>query len=118
MKSSINKKSNNKEPETVFSKTVLTGKRIYYLDVKQNNKGKLFLIITESKKVLTKDSAQPTVHFEKHKIFLFKEDFDKFLNAMNETIAYAKDNEATNFVLPEDEDTEDFNDPINLQFDF
>ena len=116
-----NKESKNRERDILFSKSVLAGKRIYYLDVKKNRKGELFLNITESKKVLSKDSAQPEVRFEKHKIFLYREDFDHFLNALNETIAYAKENNADNdFVsgADPDTDTENFLDPINLIIDF
>lgn len=116
MEDSENKKSYIQEPDTVFSKVILSGKRIYYLDVKKNWKGESFLIITESKKVHSKDPSQPGVHFEKHKIFLNKEDFDRFLNALNETIDYAKDNDAQELIVPEDK--ESFIDPIHLKIDF
>lgn len=96
-------KSEGRENDIIFSKTVSAGKRIYYLDVKQNRKGELFLVITESKKVLTDDGIKP-VFFEKHKIFLYKEDFDKFVDAMTDTISYIKENNTVTFV-PQDENT-------------
>lgn len=73
--------------EILYSKAIKAGKRIYYLDVKKNLKDDLFIAITESKKVLAKEENAQTV-FEKHKIFLYKEDFGKFMEAMNDVIAY------------------------------
>jgi len=112
-----NKKSNIQDPDIVFSKSVSSGKRIYYLDVKKNWQGKLFLTITESKKILIKDASQPTVHFEKYKIFIFKEDLDNFLSALNETISYIKDNDTIDISYPPD-DKENFDDSIHLKIDF
>lgn len=76
------------DKEILYSKAIKAGKRIYYLDVKRNLKDDLFLAITESKKVLSKDGMQ--VIFEKHKIFLYKEDFEKFMEGMDEVIRYIK----------------------------
>lgn len=82
--------------DIIYSKTVNAGKRIYYVDVKQNRKGELFLIITESKKILNDDIEDP-VSFEKHKVFLYKEDFDKFSEALGSAISYIKDNNTLDF---------------------
>ena len=68
-----------------FTKAIKAGKRIYYLDVKKNRKGEMFLAITESKKVVSAEGNSPQVSFEKHKIFLYKEDFEKFLTGLQET---------------------------------
>ena len=84
------KKSQENEKEIVFSKTVKAGKRIYYVDVKRNKKGELFLAITESKKIVSNDEESPSVNFEKHKIFLYHEDFDKFMASLGEAIDYIK----------------------------
>ncbi|KAA6321125.1 hypothetical protein EZS27_029184, partial [termite gut metagenome] len=65
--------------EIVFSKSIKAGKRIYYLDVKKNRRDEMFLAITESKKIVQGDGEDPQVSFEKHKIFLYREDFDKFM---------------------------------------
>ena len=70
------------DKEILYSKTIKAGKRIYYLDVKKNLKDDLFLAVTESKKVQPKNGMQ--VSFEKHKIFLYKEDFDKFMDGIND----------------------------------
>ncbi|MDH6358978.1 DUF3276 family protein [Parabacteroides sp. PF5-9] len=76
------------DKEILYSKAIKAGKRIYYLDVKKNLKEDLFLAITESKKVQPKDGSPMT--FEKHKIFLYKEDFDKFMDGMTDVIDYIK----------------------------
>ena len=67
------------DKEILYSKAIKAGKRIYYLDVKKNLKDDLFLAVTESKKVQPKNGMQ--ISFEKHKIFLYKEDFDKFISS-------------------------------------
>ncbi len=76
------------DKEIVYSKAIKAGKRIYYLDVKKNLKEDLFIAITESKRSQIKEGEPVT--FEKHKIFLYKEDFDKFMDGMNEIIRYIK----------------------------
>ena len=76
------------DKEIVFSKAIKAGKRIYYLDVKKNRKNEMFLAITESKKIVSGEGEEPQVSFEKHKIFLYKEDFEKFLQGMNEAINF------------------------------
>ncbi|WP_455496577.1 DUF3276 family protein [Coprobacter sp.] len=81
-----------KENDIVFSKTLKAGKRIYYLDVKKNKKDEFFLAITESKKIITGENDNPVIQFEKHKIFLYREDFEKFTTGMNEVMEYIKDN--------------------------
>jgi hypothetical protein len=77
-----------KDQEILFSKSVKAGKRIYYLDVKKNRKDELFLAITESKKVTQNSFATEQVTFEKHKIFLYKEDFENFLEGLLDVLAY------------------------------
>ena len=83
---------NKKENDIVFTKTLKAGKRIYYLDVKKNKKDEFFLAITESKKIISGEDCNPIVQFEKHKIFLYQEDFDKFTSGLNEVMTYIKDN--------------------------
>jgi len=83
-------KNEGVDKEILYSKAIKAGKRIYYLDVKKNLKNDLFLAITESKKIHPKGDAQPT--FEKHKIFLYKEDFAKFIEGLGDVISYIKQN--------------------------
>lgn len=90
------KKKNDVEAgdkEIVFSKSIKAGKRIYYLDVKRNRKDELFLAITESKKVISGEGESSLVSFEKHKIFLYKEDFEKFVDGLKDTIEYINANQ-------------------------
>ena len=71
----------NDQREEVFSKSVRDGKRTYFFDVKSTKANDYYLTITESKKRLGNDG---TPFYEKHKIFLYREDFEKFLDGMNE----------------------------------
>ena len=81
------------DKEIVYSRAVKAGKRIYYLDVKKNRKDEMFLAITESKKVITGEGDDSQVSFEKHKIFLYKEDFGKFMTGLEQAIGYIAKNE-------------------------
>ena len=70
MEESRNKKHvEGGDREILYSKAIKAGKRIYYLDVKRNLKDDLFVAVTESKKIQSKDGLQ--ISFEKHKIFLY-----------------------------------------------
>jgi len=75
--------------EEIFSKVVRAGKRTYFLDVKATKRNDYYLTITESKKRFNRDGKH---YFEKHKIFLYKEDFEKFIESLNEAIEYIKVN--------------------------
>jgi len=77
----------NREREEVFSKKVRAGKRTYFFDVKATRSNDYYVTITESKKRL-EDGV-----FIKHKIFLYKEDFEKFVEGLNGTIDFIKDNQ-------------------------
>lgn len=76
------------EKEIVYSQTIKAGKRIYYIDVKKNRRDEMYLSITESKKIVQGEVEGAPVTFEKHKIFLYREDFAKFQNSLNEAISY------------------------------
>ena len=71
--------------QEIFSKAVRAGKRTYFFDVKSTRKDEYYLTITESKK---RYEDEGKFHFEKHKIFLYKEDFEKFIEGINEAIDY------------------------------
>ncbi len=81
------------DKEIVFSKSIKAGKRIYYLDVKKNRKDEMFLAITESKKVITGEGDDSQVSFEKHKIFLYREDFQKFMAGLEEAVNFISQNQ-------------------------
>lgn len=80
------------DKEIIFSKAIKAGKRIYYLDVKKSRKNEMYLAITESKKIISEEGNDSQVSFEKHKIFLYKEDFEKFANGLQQAIQYIKEN--------------------------
>ena len=71
--------------EEIFTKVVRAGKRTYFFDVKATRKDDYYLTITESKKRLGKEGK---VFYEKHKIFLYKEDFEKFSEGLKDAVAY------------------------------
>lgn len=77
-----------REPEIVYSHAVKAGKRIYYLDVKKARNEDLYLCITESKRKATGEDEAP--QFEKHKVFLYKEDFAHFMEGLEDVISYIK----------------------------
>jgi hypothetical protein len=74
--------------DDVFSKPVRAGKRTYFFDVKATKGSDLYLTVTESKRRIDPDGR---FIYEKHKIFLYKEDFDKFVEGLKEVIDYVKD---------------------------
>ncbi len=80
----FDKRSDNQREE-VYSKKIRAGKRTYFFDVKATRGNDYYLIITESKRGF--DDGQ----FVKHKIFLYKEDFNKFLAGLSETIDHVKE---------------------------
>lgn len=77
-----------KEPEIVYSRSVKAGKRIYYLDVRKARNEDLYLCITESKKRQAGEEDAPS--FEKHKLFLYKEDFAHFTEGLQDVIGYVQ----------------------------
>ena len=77
------------EPEIVYSRSVKAGKRIYYLDVKKARNDDLYLCMTESKRRQGSEEEPP--QFEKHKLFLYKEDFSHFMDGLNDVIGYIRE---------------------------
>ena len=74
------------EKTEIYSKRVRAGKRTYFFDIKSTRSNDFYLTITESKKKFKEDGF----FYEKHKIFLYKEDFGKFIEALNETVQHLK----------------------------
>jgi hypothetical protein len=68
--------------EDIYSKAVRAGKRTYFFDAKATRNEELYLTITESKKLFNQQTGK--FFFEKHKIFLYREDFEKFQEALLE----------------------------------
>lgn len=80
-------KETNERAADVYSKRVKAGKRTYFFDVKSTRGSDFYLTITESKKRFRDNGF----YYEKHKIFLYKEDFGKFIESLEEAIAKIKE---------------------------
>jgi len=78
---------NGSDREEIFSKSVRAGKRTYFFDVKSTKGNDYYLTITESKKRFGDDGK---FFYEKHKLFPYKEDFEKFAEGLNEAVAHIK----------------------------
>jgi hypothetical protein len=79
------------EGSEVFSKRVKAGKRTYFFDVKETKSGEYYITLTESKKRFNGESGK--FFFEKHKIFIYKEDFGKFKAGLGEVLDYIQVNQ-------------------------
>ena len=89
--------------EEIYTKIVRAGKRTYFFDVKATRKDDYYLTITESKKRLGKDDKP---FYEKHKIFLYKEDFEKFMNGLIDAISFTAGSVITNHPFVKSENDE------------
>jgi hypothetical protein len=118
----ISDKDDRSGKDEIFTKIVRAGKRTYFFDVKTTRNEDYYLTITESKKRLGKEGK---VFYEKHKVFLYKEDFDKFTEGLREAIGFIenektsvkKENEVVEVeIIPERQEfiTEEF---TNVDFD-
>ena len=85
IKEVINGTEGKNMKEEIFTRVVRAGKRTYFFDVKATRTDDYYLTITESKKRLGKEGK---VFYEKHKIFLYKEDFEKFTEGLKDAVTY------------------------------
>lgn len=81
-------KENTEIKAEIFSRAVRAGKRTYFFDVKSTKSDDYYLTVTESKKRFRDDG---TFYYEKHKLFLYKEDFEKFTGGLTEAIEFIND---------------------------
>jgi len=88
----------NHNKEELYSKAVRAGKRTYFFDVKATKSGDEYITLTESKRRF--DNDQGKFVYEKHKLFLFKEDFEKFQDGFNHALAFVNGDE-----MPEEDST-------------
>lgn len=105
-----------KDREMAYSKRVRAGKRTYFFDVKSTRSNDYYLTITESKRRYKDDGY----FYEKHKIFLYKEDFNKFMQAMGEAVGYVKEELMPDFDFTQfdrNENEEENNHSTNENFD-
>lgn len=82
------------ENNSLLARSLRAGKRTYFFDVKETKRGDKYLTVTESKRKYNTDG---TFYYEKHKLFLYNEDFDKFSNALESVLEFIKTG-----VLPDD----------------
>ena len=73
------------ERDEIYSKALRAGRRTYFFDVRSTKAGDYYLTVTESKKFTEEDGS---FHFKKHKIYLYKEDFNEFKNILDEMTDY------------------------------
>jgi len=84
-KEDTNENEGKNQKEEIFTRVVRAGKRTYFFDVKATRKDDYYLTITESKKRLGKEGK---FFYEKHKVFLYKEDFEKFTEGLKDAVTY------------------------------
>ena len=105
-----------REKEEVFSQAVKAGKRTYFFDVKETKQGERYITITESKRKF--DNEDGTFSYEKHKIFLYKEDYSKFQNALEGVIRFVETGQMPVIEQDEVKSDDDFeNEFENIKFD-
>ena len=75
----------NENQEEIFSKVLRAGRRTYFFDVRETKASDYYLTITESKKFTNEDGS---FHYKKHKIYVYKEDFENFSSFLNETMNF------------------------------
>ncbi len=115
MEEGFDKKGENgrNDREDIFSKAVRAGKRTYFFDVKATRRNDYYLTLTESKKRFGRD-GQP--FFEKHKLFLYKEDFDKFSDGLAEVIEFIKNANPVLLEKAPDTDSQKKEDPVSNDY--
>ena len=112
IKEVINGNNEKSLKEEIFTKVVRAGKRTYFFDVKATRKDDYYLTITESKKRLGKEGK---IFYEKHKIFLYKEDFEKFADGLDDAVTFignGRDLLKTEPIHSEEEETKQ--EPVDL----
>lgn len=95
------------EKDVIFSHSIKAGKRIYYMDVRKTRKDEMYLSITESKKIVSGEGDDAQVSFEKHKIFLYREDFSNFIDGLTKTIKFIHEAEKAEPATPVPESVAD-----------
>jgi len=106
--------SDNKERrEEVFSKAIRAGKRTYFFDVKATRSDEYYITVTESKKRF--NNEQGKFFYEKHKIFLYKEDFEKFANGLRDVVKFIETGEIP--VEDEAEERSNHRDQDSVEFE-
>jgi hypothetical protein len=90
--------------EDIYSQAIRAGKRTYFFDVKSTKSEDLYLTITESKRRF--DTELGKFKYEKHKLFLFKEDFEKFTDGLKDVIQFIDNKQSGDDLNPADSEKE------------
>jgi len=99
--------------EEIFSRVIRAGKRTYFFDVKSTKSGEHYLTITESKRRFNNDDGK--FFYEKHKLFLYKEDFEKFRNGLSDVMQFIETGKEPE--SPETEEPEIDKKHIDVEFE-
>lgn len=95
----------NDKNNEVYSKVVRAGKRTYFFDVKATKGNDLYITLTESKKTFNDDGRD---NYQKHKIFLYKEDFEKFRDGLEDVLTKIDDLRASGEYVSDESDVESY----------
>ena len=107
--------------DEIYSNAVKAGKRTYFFDVKATRNNDYYLTITESKKKFD-NNGNPS--YEKHKVFLYKEDFEKFIQGLNEAVGFIAQKQGTSDMkagaagVEDSEKREAIHEEIKIDIDF
>lgn len=101
--------SNSTRKEELYSQSINAGKRKYFFDVKETKGGDKFVVISESRKLF--DDNTGNFYFEKNKLFLYKEDFEKFQKGLQNALSFI----ATGIVPPPVEDNHSYSREDNYE---
>ncbi len=105
---------NDKNSE-VYSKVVRAGKRTYFFDVKSTKGNDLYITLTESKKTFNDDGRD---NYQKHKIFLYKEDFEKFREGLDDVLSKIDDiKKSGNYSASYSNDSQEVSNYSSVSFD-
>ena len=91
--------NSNRQKEELYSQSISAGKRKYFFDVKETRGGDKFIVIAESRKLF--DNNTGNFYYEKNKMFLYKEDFEKFQKGLSNAFHFIETGEIPEPVMPE-----------------
>lgn len=118
------KNSKNIENDIIYSQTLHAGNRIYYVDVKKTRSEDMFVTVTESKKLQQEKDGKTEVSFEKHKLFVYKEDLAQFLESLQKAMRFISEQQGMPAPRieptpePEAESTADLGEEIKINIEF
>jgi hypothetical protein len=101
--------------DDLFSEVVRAGKRTYFFDVKATRANQQYLTITESKRKFNEEQGK--FFYEKHKVFLYGEDFEKFTNGLNTAISFIENGESKEVPTVVTDSTEDISSSVDVNFE-